>query len=115
MRTPELIFAPKDPIKLKEELFSSVSKNDSARNVFSPSWVMYNSTKFNSSVLDWIICVLTCSDVNLSVATPIIELVIPEPPEVTTPATLVRSINPIEVVPTPDVEEPKVFLRYLIS
>ena len=31
------ITVKQDPIKLKEELFSPVSKNDSARNVFSPS------------------------------------------------------------------------------
>ena len=50
-------------------------------------------------------------------ATPMIELVIPdaEVVEATLTAVAVKSINPIEVVPTPEVADPKVFLRYLIS
>ena len=78
---------------------------------------MYNSTKFSSFVLDWIIWVLTCNEVNASVATPMIELVIPdaEVVEATPTAVAVKLINPIEVVPTPEVADPKVFLRYLMS
>ena len=80
-----------------------------------PSWVIYNSTKFSSFVLDWIIWVLTCNEVNLSVATPIMELVIPEPLEVTTPLKPVKFINPMDVVPTPEIADPKVFLINLKS
>ena len=86
------------PIWLVDNWFVSVSMNDCAMNESLPLWETKVSTKFISLVLVLITFTKACNDSNLFVGTEIIFVVTPTWQVFMTD---VKSIVPIDAVPTP--------------